>query len=151
MIVEVRAKIEIDEDSHEAMNRLTQALSTLGTLEGTDIGVESVAGEEAEETEEVEDETRSLEEILEELPNDEYRYVYRALIQESGHSRRVIHRKACELEGSPFDDFDPDNETTERREIGDKLWSLQSRGYARHEGNRWYPEAEHFTSSALDW
>lgn len=151
MIVEVSAKIEIGEDNPEAMNRLTQALSTLGTLEGTNVDVESVDGEETEDADEEDDETRSFEEILDELPSDEHRYAFRALIQERGHSRRVIHRKACELEGSPFDDFDPDNETPERREIGDKLWSLESRGYARHEGNRWYPESERFTNSALDW
>ncbi|MFC7046544.1 hypothetical protein ACFQH6_15040 [Halobacteriaceae archaeon GCM10025711] len=147
MIVEVSAKVEIDEDSPEAMNRLTQALSTLGALEGTDVGVESVDEDEAKGDEE----TKSLDEILEELPSDEHRYVYRALIQESGHSRRVIHRKACELEGSPFDDFDPDKETSERGEIGNKLWSLQSRGYAKHDGNRWYPIPEQFTNSALGW
>ena len=149
MMLEITAKIEIDEDSPETMNHFIEMLSKLGDLEGANVGVESEEAPKEDES----DETKSYEEILEELPSDEYRYAYRALVQESGHSRRVIHRKASQIDGSPFDNFDPENETPERREIGDILWDLEKRGYARHEGNKWFPEAELFTKSAAaaDW
>jgi hypothetical protein len=95
------------------------------------------------------EDTKSFEEILDELPSDEHRYVFRAVVQKRGRARRVIHRKASELEGSPFSEFDPDNAGSERRQIGEILWDLQSRGYTYHEGNRWYPESEKFTESAM--
>ncbi|WP_396614071.1 hypothetical protein ACH9L7_19985 (plasmid) [Haloferax sp. S1W] len=96
-------------------------------------------------------ETRSYEEMLNELPSDEHRYVFRALVQNRGRARRVIHRAATQFEDSPFDDFDPDNETSERGRIGELLWELQRLDYAYHDGNKWFPESEKFTESALSW
>lgn len=148
MILELSAKVEIDEYNPETMRQVTETFQKLGTVEGVSTGVEAT-DERVDEDEG--DETKSLEELLDELPDDEHRYVFRALIQESGHSRRVIHRKATQMEGSPFDNFDPDDETPERSEVGSILWELEDRGYAKHDGNRWYPVSEKFTNSALDW
>lgn len=112
-----------------------------------------VQDESGEASADEDDETTSYEEMLEELPSDEHRYVFRALVQNRGRARRVIHRAATQFEDSPFDDFDPDNETDERGRIGELLWELQRLDYAYHDGNKWFPESEKFTESALeaDW
>lgn len=113
----------------------------------------AVEDESDEGTGDKEDETRSYEEMLEELPSDEHRYVFRALVQNKGRARRVIHRATNEFEDSPFTEFDPDNPGSERRRVGEILWELQRLDYAYHDGNKWFPESEKFTESALeaDW
>ncbi len=145
MKIELTVTIEIDEDDPEQTSHLTEMIETLGKINGVGTDVETIGGDISQDEG---DETKSLEELLDELPDDEHRYVFRALIQESGHSRRVIHRKATQIDGSPFNNFDPDNQTPEREEVGRILWALEDRGYAKHEGNRWYPVSEKFTHSA---
>ena len=66
------------------------------------------------------------------------RYVLRALTQNrSGAARRVIHADAADIAGSPFDS--PDNNGTERSEVGEILYSLRDMGLAEREKATWYP------------
>ena len=69
------------------------------------------------------------------------RYVLRALWQnQSGAARRVIHRSACEIDGSPFNS--PEVNGTERDEVGEILTKLEDIGLARREKSTWYPSED---------
>jgi len=147
MKTEITITIEEDDEVPAAVREfIGQQLR--GDGEAVEVETES-----DEKTADEESETRSYEAMLDELPSDEHRYVFRALVQNRGRARRVIHRAATQFEDSPFDDFDPDNETAERGRVGEILWELQRLNYAYHDGNKWFPESEKFTESALeaDW
>jgi hypothetical protein len=54
-----------------------------------------------------------------------------------------VHRKATEIEGSPFDDYvQNDGWNDERQNIREILWSLKSDGLVDNDGQLWYPTDE---------
>lgn len=78
-----------------------------------------------------------------ELLGKRERYVLRALTDHrSGAARRVIHRTAADLEGSPF--TNPDKNGEERNEVGSILSTLQDMGLAAREKATWYPTEDAF-------
>lgn len=147
MKTEITITIEEDDEIPAAVQEFVGE-----QLRGDGAAVE-VQDESDEEPVDEESETRSYEEVLDDLPSDEHRYVFRALVQNRGRARRVIHRAANQFEDSPFNEFDPDNPGSERGRVGEILWELERLDYAYHDGNKWFPESEEFTKSALeaDW
>lgn len=63
--------------------------------------------------------------------------IYQAVQDRRGRSRRLIHERAAELDGDLF--TDPENDGSERSQVGSTLWTLEDRGLIHHDGNRWYP------------
>lgn len=147
MTIEITIVITIDEGD-EVPAAVREFIGRQLRGDGEAVEVEQESGKA---TLEEEEENRSYEEVLSDLPTDEHRYVFRSLVQNRGRARRVIHRAATQFEDSPFDDFDPDDVTAERGRIGEILWELQRLDYAYHDGNQWYPESEEFVEDALDW
>ncbi len=71
---------------------------------------------------------------------EEERYVLAAVQASSGSALRVIHRKANELDGSPFDAYSrEDGWNDEREKLQNILWSLKSDNLVRNDGQQWYP------------
>jgi hypothetical protein len=69
---------------------------------------------------------------------DEEQYVLQALRENpDGAARRVIHRKASELTGSPFKNPEADRE--ERSTVGSILSRLAGIGLAERSKSTWYP------------
>jgi hypothetical protein len=73
-----------------------------------------------------------------ELLSDRERYVLRALWKHNnGAARRVIHRDAANISGSPF--TEPNKDGAERSEVGSILSKLKDLGLAQREKSSWYP------------
>lgn len=72
---------------------------------------------------------------------DRERYVLRALsANPRGAARRVIHSKASELTGSPFEN--PELDSEERSTVGSVLSRLAGVGLAERNKSTWYPSDE---------
>lgn len=144
MELKMAAIFDTEEDEREDIEDYVEMVGDF--LEDKDMTVETSLKEDDDG-----EDTKTFDELLDELPSDEHRYVFRALQQNERHSRRIIHREVCRLDNSPFDDFDPETETAERSDVGDVLWDLERLGYVEHKGNLWETDASQYTNSALDF
>jgi hypothetical protein len=80
-----------------------------------------------------------VESVISEL-TDRERYVLRALCEyPGGAARRVIHRNACELVDSPFENSE---QRKERDAVGSILSRLVDIGLVEREKSTWYPNDE---------